>query len=37
MGNINFAQIDDYPRKIGAVYDKILSNPVGKVIIDLAD
>jgi Effector protein len=34
MGNINFAQIDDYPRKIGAVYDKILSNPVGKVIID---
>jgi hypothetical protein len=34
MGNINFTKIGDYAGKIGPVYDKIASNPVGKVIID---
>jgi Effector protein len=34
MGNINFAQIDDYPQKMNAVYTMISGNPVGKVIID---
>jgi hypothetical protein len=34
MGNISFTKIDDYAGKIGPIYDKIASNPVGKVIID---
>jgi hypothetical protein len=34
MGNIYFTDIGDYASKAYAVYAKILSNPVGKVIID---
>jgi hypothetical protein len=34
MGGIFFTSVGDYPAKTYKVYDKILNNPVGKVIVD---
>jgi hypothetical protein len=34
MGQLFFALVGDYPAKTYKVYDKILNNPVGKVIVD---